>query len=223
MVLGFQRTKSGLYVPSPGGLPGFQRQGMDQRKKNTFSSRPLFGAGSPTPDYALLAPGKFTVPVQDGSIANAYVLLSSPIKSGSGVWYWEAKALGGGASLLWGVAQTPPWPTTTYGGYPSRNYGWYNSGPTLWAETPAAAGTLNGAGTALAANDIMGFLYDSNAHTLDFYKNGARATSAPTSGLAAADMFPLFAFQVGSIAGAEIHLGAENCVYPAPPGAQYYI
>ena len=33
MVYGFQQTKSGLYVPSPGGLVGPQRQGMDQRKK----------------------------------------------------------------------------------------------------------------------------------------------------------------------------------------------
>ncbi len=222
MVLGFQRAKSGLYVPSPGGLPGFQRQGMDQRKKNTFHSHPLFGAGSPEPSYALLAPGKFAVPAQDG-VANAYVILSSPIKSGSGAWYWEAKVLGSGNYLLWGVARTPPWTATTYGGYPSRNYGWYNTSPSLWAEPPATAGTLNGAGTKLAANDIMGFLYDSNARTLAFYKNGALATSAPTSGIAAVDLFPLFAFQVGGIAGAEIHLGAENCVYPAPPGAKYYI
>ncbi len=33
MVAGFQRSPKGLYVPNPVGLPGFQRQGMNQAKK----------------------------------------------------------------------------------------------------------------------------------------------------------------------------------------------
>ena len=33
MDMAFAKAKSGLYMPSPGGLPGFQRQRMDQTKK----------------------------------------------------------------------------------------------------------------------------------------------------------------------------------------------
>lgn len=48
MQYGFQRTQAGLYSPSPRGLAGFQRQGMDQRKKG--GGTPIVFKGS---DFSL--------------------------------------------------------------------------------------------------------------------------------------------------------------------------
>lgn len=100
MVYGFQRQKSGLFVPSPGGLPGFQRQGMDQRKKATVSG---WNANDKGPDILLsadqfTASGAATLPTNES--------VRSVVSRASGKVHFEFNVIQstGGALPLVGLA-----------------------------------------------------------------------------------------------------------------------
>ena len=213
MVLGFQRAKSGLYVPSPGGLPGFQRQGMDQRKESAGSiCTVLFGSGTVGGTYSRTAAG-YRVPFINGSVSNAFAYLSTAIKPNTGKWYWEARPITNGKWALWGLAQnlTPG----DYGGYPSSvNHGFYNLGH-LWSQ--ATVGTPWSLATA-AANDVLGFIYDSGAGTFYISLNGL--VGGQITGMASVDMYPLMAFQNGGITAGDFIFGSA-CAY-APGGVKFY-
>ena len=90
MVYGFQRNIRGLIAPGAGGLSGFQRQGLDQRKKSTDIA-PAFGPGSLGPQWSG-GGGKFNIIVNgavSGAVANAFMYLPKAIKPLTGAWYWE--------------------------------------------------------------------------------------------------------------------------------------
>lgn len=213
MVYGFQQTKSGLYVPSPGGLVGPQRQGMDQRNKSAGPTcTVLFGSGTVGGTYSQTASG-FRIPFIDASVSNAFAYLSTAIKPNTGTWYWEARPITTGNYVLWGLAQnlTPG----SYGGYlPSVNHGFYNLGH-LWSQ--ATVGTPWSLGAA-AANDVLGFMYDSDAHTFDVSLNGV--VGGQITSMASVDMYPLMAFQNGGITAGDFIFGSA-CAY-APGGVKFY-
>ena len=213
MVFGFQRGARGLYVPSPGGLPGFQRQRMDQRKKSGAgpTCTVLFGAGTVGGTYSRTAAG-YRVPFVDGSVSNAFAYLSTAIKPNTGKWYWEARPITTGNYVLWGLAQnlTPG----GYGGYLSVNHGFYNLG-SLWSQ--ATVGTTWSLATA-AANDVLGFIYDSGAGTFEISLNGL--VGGQITGMASVDMYPLMAFQNGGITAGDFIFGSA-CAYAAG-GVKFY-
>ena len=221
MVYGFQRSPKGLFVPSPGGLPGFQRQGLDQRKKSTDLA-PAFGPGSVGPQWSG-GGGKFNVVVNaavSGAVANAFMYLPKAIKPLSGAWYWEVQVYGSGSWALIGIADNILNPGF-YMGYSSINYGWYNSGPAAWAKSPATGGDLTGF-AAMVAGDTLGVLYNSNTATLSFLLNNVYSGTSDTTGIASNPMYPTVAIQIGAVTSFDVRFGAGNTKYSLPNGFKHY-
>jgi hypothetical protein len=219
-LLGFQRTRAGLFVPSPVGLSGFTRQGMDQRKK------PLgllaFGPGSVGPVFSG-AEGRWAVTANgavSGAVSNAFAYLTQPIRPLSGKWYWEVQVAGGGNFLLAGIMSNIVNPGA-FMGYSTTNFGWYNSGPTSWAAAPATNGNLTGF-SALAAGDTLGVLYDSDAATLSFRRNGAYSGTSDTTGIPAVPVYPGVAVQLSTVTTFTLRYGLGNTNYALPSGHKHY-
>jgi hypothetical protein len=212
MVYGFQRNLRGLIAPGAGGLSGFQRQRLDQRKKSAGPTCTVrFGSGTVAGTFSQTAAG-FRIPFIDASVSNAFAYLSTAIKPNTGKWYWEARPITTGNYVLWGLAQNLA--PATYGGYSSINHGFYNLG-SLWSQ--ATVGTPWSLGAA-AANDVLGFMYDSDAHTLDVSLNGV--VGGQITSMASVDMYPLMAFQNGGITAGDFIFGSA-CAF-APGGAKFY-
>ena len=103
MDMAFAKAKSGLYMPSPGGLPGFQRQRMDQTKKAgrtvaTFIGFTQFDNNANTDTSISFARPAGGVAAGDGALIYATGnMMSSPTASGGG-WTLLDNSVSGGFS-----------------------------------------------------------------------------------------------------------------------------
>lgn len=88
-LLGFQRGRAGLFVPSPGCLTGFQRQGMDQRKKSAAAT--VWDATTITGTIAL------DITRRQCSSGGGFENVKSTTTKTTGKFYFEAKNVLGGA------------------------------------------------------------------------------------------------------------------------------
>lgn len=185
MQYGFQRTQSGLYAPSPGGLPGFQRQGMDQRKKNASVAGFL--------GYALTtAPGAATTLINwptgarvgDLAVLHAESSAVGGLNPSTSGWTAAGGYAGAtvGGNLQWKILDATDLTTATitHGAGSMECNVWVFRGCTALTERGAAG---NGANDGTATKNVAGFTKGASAKALLFACTAnvavARAVSAP--------------------------------------------
>lgn len=182
MDMAFAKAKSGLYVPSPGGLPGFQRQRMDQTKKPTGGWNPI-DAGP----HIQVFNGNQSAKGGPGTVAweSARGLTSHA----TGLWYFELLAVAagiavsGGTASLVGLANGAMSLAEYTGQTPANSVGVQDSGAG-WFGTAGSA-------TAWSSGQVIGFAVDATNRLIyqrvgnaTLFNGGTGDAGAGTGGVA---------------------------------------
>ena len=129
----------------------------------------------------------------------------------TGKWYWEAKK-NPSRRMLAGILKSTASLTTYVGGDATEvnGYGWWSEDGNLYA----GGTTIQLIGT-YADNDVIGFLLDSDAGSIAFYKNGTLMYTKTSIG--AGPWFPAIGSQGGS---ALFNFGQQPFEQSVPSGAK---
>lgn len=125
----------------------------------------------------------------------------------TGKWYWEV--LKGSANINVGIGTSKASPNN-FIGFDAFGYSYISNGTKLTNNSAVAYGATS------TTNDIISVLFDADAGSLSFWKNGVDQGVA-FSGLAATDYFPAIADgSSGAVENATINFGQRPFSYSPP-------
>lgn len=124
----------------------------------------------------------------------------------SGQWYWEAQKLPN-RNFLAGISKEIT--AATYVGGTSTSWGYWNTNGEIYNN-----GVVVASGNTINDYDIIGFLMDSTAGTLKFYKNNVLVY---TANVGSGPWYPAVGSQYGQVL---MNFGQKPFVYSLPSGAK---